>query len=695
MPTLLEHFQRIDTKLGTIDDELASKLGIPADGGTFNPAAIDLTQGQIEYNAYTQTGAIAFALAGTPAIGGMVTVNIRGGGFAVTFPGNFIGLEGLTSGTVLENGVNYPFYFRSGIDWVETSPGVFEDRVLVGALGLDHAASHVTGGTDKIRDATASQDGLATAAQITKLDGIAAGAGQAGSVSETTLASATLAMLAQRHLGLGALDGFTLVRTAGLPYGLTPQTVGADVVSLALGGSSPAVLTPQDATTGEIIVSTDGGIRFNTTLSRAEMLASGQALPSDYVTVVAAFWVISHGANSPHIWTVRNDTNGHGVALRFDATNIAFQAYTAPAVPTQVFATPWVAGLNVIALSYRRSTGAYAWAKNSAPFYGSGTGAVGVDWTGLTNLSVEIGHASASYTANWEMLGADESTSSALATREQLEALVREMAQRRGPSRLRTLDLPLPTVAGGAVPWSAIPLDDFYQYEDVDLAALADSDPIEPELAPGTRHGAGGGRVVVTGNGNSISWGVGFRSSNPGKPLSTVLAVGSVYSFVWWWNVEEEVCEVNEDGPGSGVAAHATSHISGSDQLPVATTSVKGLMSAADKTAVDGALQSSGGTMTGQLTVVGVRVATGSAVTGALTMAAHGGGVFVTSGNVTVPNTAGFSVTLIAGGAHTVGAGGAAHSLASGDIVSVVCFATGNVKLTKVLAANVVSLPTS
>jgi hypothetical protein len=39
-----------------------------------------------------------------------------------------------------------------------------------------HASTHVTGGTDKIRDATASQDGLATAAQITKLNGIETGA---------------------------------------------------------------------------------------------------------------------------------------------------------------------------------------------------------------------------------------------------------------------------------------------------------------------------------------------------------------------------------------------------------------------------------------------------------------------------------------------------------------------------------------
>jgi hypothetical protein len=39
-----------------------------------------------------------------------------------------------------------------------------------------HASSHVTGGTDKIRDATASVDGLMTTAYASKLDGIEAGA---------------------------------------------------------------------------------------------------------------------------------------------------------------------------------------------------------------------------------------------------------------------------------------------------------------------------------------------------------------------------------------------------------------------------------------------------------------------------------------------------------------------------------------
>jgi len=69
-----------------------------------------------------------------------------------------------------------------------------------------HASSHVTGGTDKIRDATASQDGLMTTAYASKLDGIeanadvtdAANVGSAinGSAAKTTPVDAdVLAML--------------------------------------------------------------------------------------------------------------------------------------------------------------------------------------------------------------------------------------------------------------------------------------------------------------------------------------------------------------------------------------------------------------------------------------------------------------------------------------------------------------------
>jgi hypothetical protein len=62
---------------------------------------------------------------------------------------------------------------------------------------------------------------------------------------------------------------------------------------------------------------------------------------------------------------------------------------------------------------------------------------------------------------------------------------------------------------------------------------------------------------------------------------------------------------------------------------------------------------------------------------------------------VVLPNEAGFSVTLLAGGAHTVGAGGATLALASGDLISVVIPAVGTVRYVKVAAADVGTLATS
>ena len=53
--------------------------------------------------------------------------------------------------------------------------GKLEVAVIPAFAPSAHAASH-TDGTDDIQNATAAQKGLATATQITKLDGIAAGA---------------------------------------------------------------------------------------------------------------------------------------------------------------------------------------------------------------------------------------------------------------------------------------------------------------------------------------------------------------------------------------------------------------------------------------------------------------------------------------------------------------------------------------
>lgn len=99
-------------------------------------------------------------------------------------------------------------------------------------------------------------------------------------------------------------------------------------------------------------------------------------------------------------------------------------------------------------------------------------------------------------------------------------------------------------------------------------------------------------------------------------------------------------------------------------------------------------------TFTGLATFAGVKPAVGT-VSGALTLAAHGGGVFVTDGAITLPNVAGFTVVLIAGGAHDVNAGGAATSLAAGDVLEVWVPAAGTVKARHTLAANTVDMPTS
>jgi hypothetical protein len=57
---------------------------------------------------------------------------------------------------------------------------------------------------------------------------------------------------------------------------------------------------------------------------------------------------------------------------------------------------------------------------------------------------------------------------------------------------------------------------------------------------------------------------------------------------------------------------------------------------------------------------------------GTLTSADHSGRVVLTTGNVTVPATDGFNCTIIAGGSHTLGAGGATESLTIGQSTTVI-----------------------
>jgi hypothetical protein len=108
-----------------------------------------------------------------------------------------------------------------------------------------HAASHVTGGSDAIQSATASQNGLATSAQITKLDGIKAGSDVTGPASATDNAlvrfDGTTGKLVQNSgatiSDAGVITAPTLQSTPGNTSG---AGVGGDGGSVDMRGGSGA-----------------------------------------------------------------------------------------------------------------------------------------------------------------------------------------------------------------------------------------------------------------------------------------------------------------------------------------------------------------------------------------------------------------------------------------------------------------------
>ena len=65
-----------------------------------------------------------------------------------------------------------------------------------------HASTHLTGGSDAIQDATAAQPGLATAAQITKLDGIETGADVTDAANVAAAGAAMKSVYDSQNLGL-------------------------------------------------------------------------------------------------------------------------------------------------------------------------------------------------------------------------------------------------------------------------------------------------------------------------------------------------------------------------------------------------------------------------------------------------------------------------------------------------------------
>jgi len=107
-----------------------------------------------------------------------------------------------------------------------------------------HASTHVTGGADKIRDASAAQDGLMTTAFASKLDGIAANANN---------------YVHPNHSGdvTSAGDGATTIANNAVTFAKMQNISGTHLIGRHAGGSG----NPQEVSVGNGVEFQGSGIR--------------------------------------------------------------------------------------------------------------------------------------------------------------------------------------------------------------------------------------------------------------------------------------------------------------------------------------------------------------------------------------------------------------------------------------------------
>jgi len=234
----------------------------------------------------------------TDALTRSVTITASGGGGGggdvfgpdIATDGAFA-LFDTTTGKLLKNGSVPGGAATLDVGTTEGTVAAGDDYRLTDArTPTAHASTHVTGGTDAIQSATSSQDGLATSAQITKLDGIEAGAdvtdatnvSAAGAVMKTLadakgdLFAATAADTVTR-LPIGVSNGHVLTvdsaETTGMKWA-APSGSGGDVVGPA--SSTDNAFARFDATTGKLLQNSTAtlddvglasldGVQFSTT----------------------------------------------------------------------------------------------------------------------------------------------------------------------------------------------------------------------------------------------------------------------------------------------------------------------------------------------------------------------------------------------------------------------------------------------
>lgn len=209
----------------------------------------------------------------TDAATDTVTITAAGGGGSGDVVGPASATNGAfalfdtTTGKLLKNGSIPGGAATLNVGTTAGTVAAGDDSRLTNArTPTSHASTHVTGGTDAIQSATSSQNGLATSTQITKLDGIEAGAdvtdatnvSAAGAVMKTLadakgdLFAATAADTVTR-LPIGVSNGHVLTvdsaETTGMKW--TAPSGSGDVVGPA--SSTDNAFARFDSTTGKLL----------------------------------------------------------------------------------------------------------------------------------------------------------------------------------------------------------------------------------------------------------------------------------------------------------------------------------------------------------------------------------------------------------------------------------------------------------
>jgi hypothetical protein len=269
--------------------------------------------------------------------------------------------------------------------------------------------------------------------------------------------TASAALTAYAALGLDSLDnriartdleGLTLVDDLRPPFGVTPQTVGADVTQIQGGGSAADIWTPGSATSGELTLHPSGGIQANIASGAgAFFTANDRSIASNVVTVAFAVWLQSGGGT---IFTHHHHANGYGFTVGVSTSNLQLLVYTGPStiVTALNIAHGGVGRMIAAAISYDRANQIVRWASNFGARYGEVTGVTqAVDWAGQTNLlSGAFGILGGTSSVSMISYGAAHYTSAALASKQVLETLVREQ-QLRYAAKVRLQDLDLAALA--------------------------------------------------------------------------------------------------------------------------------------------------------------------------------------------------------------------------------------------------------